>query len=77
MRCVWLETSTLAYPAIQFYRRRGFELCGLDTSLYDSADPSAGETALYFARSLSGADEPDCGRRRDDAKAEVKPNSQR
>lgn len=50
MRCVWLETSTLAYPAIQFYRRLGFELCGLDTSLYDSAVTLPGETALYFAR---------------------------
>lgn len=52
MRCVWLETSTVAYPAIQFYRRIGFELCGLDTSLYDPAGPATGETALYFARPL-------------------------
>ncbi len=52
MRCVWLETSNLAYPAIQFYRRMGFELCGLDASLYDPAGPAAGETALYFARLL-------------------------
>jgi len=50
MRCVWLETSNLAYPAIQFYRRVGFELCGLDVSLYDPASDVAGETALYFAR---------------------------
>jgi ribosomal protein S18 acetylase RimI-like enzyme len=54
MRCVWLETSTLAYPAIQFYRRLGFELCGLDASLYDPAGPAARETALYFARPLDG-----------------------
>lgn len=33
MRCVWLETSTVAYPAIQFYRRVGFVWCGLDVSL--------------------------------------------
>jgi ribosomal protein S18 acetylase RimI-like enzyme len=51
-RCVWLETSTLAYPAIQFYRHLGFELCGLDTSLYDPGDPTAGETALLFSRTL-------------------------
>ncbi len=50
MRCLWLETSNLAYPAIQFYRRVGFELCGLDVSLYDPASGAAGETALYFAR---------------------------
>jgi ribosomal protein S18 acetylase RimI-like enzyme len=50
MRCVWLETSNLAYPAIQFYRRIGFALCGLDVSLYDPASEVAGETALYFMR---------------------------
>jgi ribosomal protein S18 acetylase RimI-like enzyme len=50
MRCVWLETSNLAYPAIQFYRRVGFVLCGLDVSLYDPASDAAGETALFFAR---------------------------
>ncbi|MDP9351200.1 MAG: GNAT family N-acetyltransferase [Chloroflexota bacterium] len=52
MRCIWLETSNLAYPAIQFYLRSGFELCGLDTALYDRASPVGGETALYFARSV-------------------------
>lgn len=51
-RCVWLETSTLAHPAIAFYRRLGFELCGLDTSLYPSGESTAGEVALYFARAL-------------------------
>ena len=58
MRCVWLETSTLAYPAIEFYRRMGFELCGLDESLYDRAGVSEGETALYFARPVHEAGEP-------------------
>jgi ribosomal protein S18 acetylase RimI-like enzyme len=52
MRCVWLETSNLAYPAIQFYRRVGFVLCGLDVSLYDPSSEAAGETALYFVRSM-------------------------
>jgi ribosomal protein S18 acetylase RimI-like enzyme len=52
-RCIWLETSNLAYPAIQFYRRLGFVLCGLDTSLYDPTGAGGGETALYFARALS------------------------
>jgi ribosomal protein S18 acetylase RimI-like enzyme len=50
MRCVWLETSNVAYPAIQFYRGVGFELCGLDVSLYTGEQ--AGETALYFMRPL-------------------------
>src|SRR4051794_40616518 len=39
MRCVWLETSNVAYPAIAFYRRAGFAFCGLDVSLYDPAGP--------------------------------------
>jgi ribosomal protein S18 acetylase RimI-like enzyme len=53
-RCIWLETSTVDYPAIQFYRRMGFELCGLDTSLYDPASTGmlALETAVYFALPL-------------------------
>jgi ribosomal protein S18 acetylase RimI-like enzyme len=52
MRGIWLETSTLAYPAIPFYRHLGFELCGLDVSLYDPARVAAEETALYFYRAL-------------------------
>ena len=50
MRCVWLETSNVAHPAIQFYRGVGFELCGLDASLYEGEQ--AKETALYFMRPL-------------------------
>lgn len=50
MRCIWLETSNLAYPAIQFYERLGFSLCGMDASLYDPAGPAAAETALFLAR---------------------------
>ena len=51
-RCVWLETSSHAWPAIQFYRRLGFDLCGLDATLYDPDGPSGNETALFFALSL-------------------------
>ena len=52
MRCVWLETSSVNYPAITFYRRLGFALCGLDMSLYDPAGPATSETALYFTYPL-------------------------
>lgn len=62
-RCLWLETSTLAFPAIQFYRRLGFELCGIDVSLYDPAWMLQGETALYFALALPSADRCGPGRR--------------
>jgi ribosomal protein S18 acetylase RimI-like enzyme len=48
---IWLETTSLNYPGIQAYRRWGFELCGLDTTLY-CGTPSDGETALFLARSL-------------------------
>ena len=51
-RCVWIETTSIAYPAIQFYRHLGFELCGMDTSLYDPAPNLPGETALFFSRSV-------------------------
>ncbi len=51
-RCLWLETSNLAHPAIAFYRRVGFALCGLDLSLHDPSGPVAGEIALYFALPL-------------------------
>jgi len=54
MRCLWLETQNLNYPAVQFYLRCGFRLCGLDETLYepDARGILPGEVALYFARDL-------------------------
>jgi ribosomal protein S18 acetylase RimI-like enzyme len=49
---IWLETTSLNYPGVQAYRRLGFELCGLDTTLYRGT-PSEGETALFLVRSLA------------------------
>lgn len=51
-RCLWLETSNVNVPAIQFYRRLGFRWCGHDQSLYDPDSDAGGETALYFARAI-------------------------
>jgi ribosomal protein S18 acetylase RimI-like enzyme len=51
VRCLWLETQNVNYAAVQFYRRMGFALCGLDTTLYDPAS-LPGEVALFFARGL-------------------------
>lgn len=51
-RMLWIETQNVNYPAIQFYRRRGFELVGLDRSLYGPIS-DAGEVALFFSRALS------------------------
>ncbi|MCU0492067.1 MAG: GNAT family N-acetyltransferase [Chloroflexaceae bacterium] len=50
-RCMWLETQNVNYGAIQFYQKLGFQLCGLDLSLYDPQEV-AGETALFFVRRL-------------------------
>jgi GNAT superfamily N-acetyltransferase len=52
-RCVWLETQTIHYPAVQFYRRLGFRLCGLDETLYDPAELALEETALFLALDLT------------------------
>ena len=52
-RCLWLETQNVNYPAVQFYRRMGFRLCGLDDTLYaPGPDAGPGEVALYFTRNL-------------------------
>ncbi|MFJ2025296.1 GNAT family N-acetyltransferase [Streptomyces sp. NPDC087897] len=50
---VWLEVTNINAPAIRAYRRMGFALCGLDTSLYSGTE-SEGETALFMSRSLDG-----------------------
>lgn len=47
-----VETPSANAPAIAVYERLGFELVGLDTSLYDGT-PAAGETAVYPARGLA------------------------
>ena len=51
-RCVWVETQTVNYGAVQFYRSMGFEWCGFDTSLYDPSDVGVDEVALFFSRDL-------------------------
>jgi ribosomal protein S18 acetylase RimI-like enzyme len=49
-RCVWVETQTVNYAAVLFYRKMGFAWCGFDTSLYDSGDAGVDEVALFFSR---------------------------
>ena len=51
---MWLEASSLNVPGVRVYRRLGFELCGMDRTLYQGT-PAAGETALFFARAIGGA----------------------
>lgn len=52
MRCLWVETQNINYPAIHFYQRMQFEWCGLDTELYDEAELNGHEIALYFVRRI-------------------------
>jgi ribosomal protein S18 acetylase RimI-like enzyme len=52
--CVWLETQAANYAAVQFYRRLGFRLCGLDERFYDLTSPAGTDTALFFALDLLG-----------------------
>ena len=51
-RCVWVETQTINYGAVQFYRSAGFGWCGFDTSLYDPSTVGVDEVALFFSRDL-------------------------
>ena len=51
-RCLWVETQTINYGAVQFYRSMGFAWCGFDTSLYDPNDAGVNEVALFFSRDL-------------------------
>ena len=50
-RHLWLETSNLNAPGVAAYRALGFELTGIDATLYD-ATPAEGEIALFFSRAL-------------------------
>ncbi|MEV4948799.1 GNAT family N-acetyltransferase [Streptomyces sp. NPDC053755] len=50
-RTAWLEVTSVNVPAVRAYRRMGFRLCGLDTTLY-TGTASEGETALFMARPL-------------------------
>jgi GNAT superfamily N-acetyltransferase len=55
-RCLWLDTSNVNYPAIQFYQRAGFRLCGLDESFYGLEEPARDEVALFFVRELNSCE---------------------
>lgn len=52
-RCLWVETQDVNLSALRFYQRRGFTVCGFDTSLYDPRE-APGETAVFLVRPLDG-----------------------
>jgi len=60
VRCIVAETQSTNVPAIQFYRRMGFVLDGIDLSYYTNEDVARGEVAVFMRRHLRppGAEEP-------------------
>lgn len=51
-RLVTLETQTTNYPAVSFYRKHGYEIDGVDLSLYTNDDAESGEVALTMKLKL-------------------------
>ncbi len=52
-KSIWVETNNLNYPAIQMYQKLGFNLCGLDTSLYAGTEGECSdEVAVFLSSSL-------------------------
>ena len=54
-RCVGLETQNTNVPAISFYRAVGFEIEGIDLSLYTNTDSLDGEVAIFMKRKWSAS----------------------
>ena len=48
VRGISVETQISNYPAIQFYRKHGFEICGFNDHLYSNADLARQDVALYL-----------------------------
>lgn len=52
LRCIGLETQNTNVPAIDAYRRLGFEIDGIDLSFYTNTDTLDGEVAIFMKRRL-------------------------
>jgi GNAT superfamily N-acetyltransferase len=50
LRGIFVETQIRNYPAVCFYRRRGFEISGFNDHLYTNHDLDEGDVALYLFR---------------------------
>ena len=46
---IWLETSNLNVPGVKAYAQMGFQISGLDATLYDGTS-AQGEFALFLSR---------------------------
>ncbi len=55
LRCVACETQTTNVPAIDFYRRMGFRVDGIDVAFYSNDDLSGGEVAVFMRASVGAA----------------------
>ena len=55
-RSLVLETQSCNDPAIQFYRRHGFSLVGLDLTAYSETDRKKKEVRLELARPVTRAE---------------------
>jgi GNAT superfamily N-acetyltransferase len=55
-RELWAETQNVNPEGIEFYRSRGFELCGVDTSFYDPLETRE-EVAVFLALPLANGPE--------------------
>lgn len=52
-RIIGLETQSTNLPAISFYRKNGFELDGIDLSLYTNNDVKNEEVAFYMKKKFN------------------------
>ena len=48
LRAIALETQTNNWPACSFYRKHGFQVCGLDDHFYSNEDVAVKEVALFW-----------------------------
>lgn len=51
-RALVCETQNYNVPAIQFYRKLGFEIDSIDLSYYTNTDMTSGEVAFFMKRKL-------------------------
>jgi streptothricin acetyltransferase len=52
MRIITVETSNINVPAIQFYRRVGFNIEAIDLTFYSNDDLAHGDVAVFMKRKL-------------------------
>ena len=50
IRCIVCETQVVNYPALQFYKKHGFTLDGIDLSFYSNDDYSKQNIAVFMKK---------------------------